>query len=54
MLNPGSQAGPWVQGIIVNGFGQNFPAALPQSRRAKECASWNKGANELRHDFSLP
>ena len=39
---------------IVNVFGQEFPAALQQRDRKKERASWNKGANVLRHDFSLP
>jgi len=39
---------------IVNGFGQEFPAAFQQRHREKERASWNKGANLLRHDFSLP
>ena len=39
---------------IVNVFGQEFPAAFQQSDREKERASWNKGADVLRHDFSLP
>ena len=39
---------------IVNGFGQEFPATFRQRDRTKERASWNKGANVLRHDFSLP
>jgi hypothetical protein len=39
---------------IVNVFGQEFPAAFQQGHREKERASWNKGANVLRHDFSLP
>jgi len=39
---------------IVNVFGQEFPAAFQQRDREKERASWNKGANGLRHDFSLP
>jgi len=38
---------------IVNVFGQKFPAAFQQRNRKKERASWNKGANILRHDFSL-
>jgi hypothetical protein len=39
---------------IVNGFGQEFPAAFQPRHRAKERVSWNKGAEVLRHDFSLP
>jgi hypothetical protein len=29
---------------IVNGFGQEFPAAFQERDREKERASWNKGA----------
>jgi hypothetical protein len=38
---------------IVNVFGQESPAAFQQRDREKERASWNQGANVLRHDFSL-
>jgi hypothetical protein len=38
---------------IVKVFGQEFPAAFQQGHREKERASWKKGANVLRHDFSL-
>jgi hypothetical protein len=39
---------------VVNVFGQEFPAAFQPCDRKKEHAPRNKGANVLRHDFSLP
>jgi hypothetical protein len=38
---------------IVNGFGQEIPAAFQPRDRTKKGASWNKGAQVLRHDLSL-
>ena len=38
---------------VVSVFGQEFPAAFQQRNREEERAAWNKGANILRHDFSL-
>jgi len=39
---------------IVKVFGQEFQAAFQQCDREEERAARNKGANILRHDFSLP
>jgi hypothetical protein len=38
---------------IVNGFGQEFPAAFQPCDREEECAARNKDANMLRHKSGL-